>query len=444
MEKRAPLNPTEKERIYAGKLNGERLTDIARELHCSWETARKWWKRGREHGRIGLGQQRKGRGAKGILSQFDPHVAEQAEQLKRLHPHWGADRVRIELAQDPSLAGEALPGRSRLAAFFKIRCPDCVQAYHSRPPPPDPAAILPAVHAVWQLDSQEGIALGNGDTAIISNIRDPYGAAPIASCAFSGTVTTRSRKLTFPEYRQVLRAGFTEWQTLPDQVSTDNELRFLGNPASDFPGLLTLYLVGLGIRHVLTRPGQPTDHAQIERNHRTFDNLTFSAADLQNLEHLQQALDRERQVYLHQYPAQASDCHGRPPLVAHPELLHPRRFYQPACEPLLFSMQRVFDYLATFTFQRLVSRSGCVALAHPVSIGRQFARDLPDRKVWVRCDPAAKTWVFYRKRATDTDDLVELVRRPIRHLDFEILTGLDSATPLPAFPVQLPLPFPPA
>jgi hypothetical protein len=442
MEKRAPLTPTEKERIYTGKLNGETLVEIARELHCSWETARKWWKRGREQGRAGLRQERRGRGRKGILAQFAPAVAEKAERLKRQHPHWGAARVRIELANDPMLVQEALPGRSRLATFFKERCPECVLVYKARPPLKRAGPKARMVHEEWQMDSQEGIELGNGETAIVTNIRDPVGAAPIASLAFSGKVTTRSRKLTFPEYRQVLRAGFAEFRTLPDRVSTDNELRFLGNPASDFPGRLTLYLVGLGIQHVFIRPGHPTDHAQVERGHRTFDNLVFSEEDLQDLPHLQQALDRERQVYLHSFPSQASDCHGQPPLSAHPELLHPRRFYSPALEPLLFSIQRVFDFLATFTFERIVSHSGCVALAHQVSIGRQYARDLPLRKVWVRCDPVAKQWVFFCKQAVDKQDLVELLRRPILDLNFETLTGLDCSTPLPAFPVQLPLPFP--
>lgn len=442
MGNRAPLSQAEKERIYTGKLNGQTLVEIARELECSWETARKWWKRWKERGLEGIRQKRSGRGTVGPLSQFDPRVAQKAETLKRKYRRWGADRVRIALAEDPELAGVAIPGRSRLAVFFKQRCPECVTVYKPRPPAPGMGQQVHAVHAVWQLDSQEGIALGNGETAIVSNIRDPFGAAPITSQAFSGKVTRRSRKLTFPEYRQVLRAGFSEWQTLPDQVSTDNELRFIGNPSSDFPGLLTLYLVGLGIRHVFIRPGQPTDHAQVEREHRTLDNWTFSAEDLQDLAHFQQALDRERRIYLLSFPCHASDCQGQPPLVAHPELLHPRRFYQPALEPLLFSMQRVFDFLATFTFERIVSTSGSVALTRQVSIGRKYAREIPDRKVWIRCDPLRQEWVFYRKPASAGEERVELTRRPIQNLDFETLTGLDPNLPLPPQPVQLPLPFP--
>lgn len=443
MGNRIPLSQAEKEQIYRGKLQGQTHAELAKALGCSQETVRKWWKRGRKTGLEGLRKQRRGRQAKGILSQFDARVAQKAEAFKNQHHGWGADRVLIELRKEKQLAGLRFPKRSRLAAFFKARCPQAVKVYKAPPAP----AKLPqpqAVHEVWQLDNQEGIALSNGETAIICNIRDPYGAAPIASEAFSGKVTTRSRKLTVAEFRQVLRHAFTEWQTLPDSVWTDNELRLIGNPASDFPSLLTLYLAGLGVRHRFIRPGRPTDHAQVERGHRTLDNLAFSAEALQDLDHLQQALDRERQVYLLEFPSHASDCAGRPPLVAHPELLHPRRYYHPDLEPVLFSMQRMFQFLATFTFERKVSDTACVALAHQVSIGRKLARQLRERIVWIRCDPLTQEWIIYQKPSHPQDELVELTRRPITHLTYAAITGLDPSLPLPAQPVQLPLPFPAA
>ncbi len=442
MSNRLPLSQAEKEQIYRGKMQGSSVTQLAKELHCSRETVRKWWRRGRKRGEEGLRTQRMGRKAVGILSQFDERVAQKAETYKREHRGWGADRVRLEMQHDGALQGLKLPKRSRLAAFFKVRCPDYLAHHEPRPPSPSSLIKAKAVHEVWQMDNQEEIALGNGELAVICNIRDPFGAAPIASQAFSGRGTQRSRKLTVAEFRQVLRTAFTEWQTLPDSVWTDNELRLIGNPSSDFPGILTLYLVGLGIRHIFIRPATPTDHAQIERNHRTFDNLAFNKEALQDREHLQQALDHERQVYLLEFPCHASDCQGRPPLVAHPELLHPRRVYHPAEEPLLFSMDRVFQYLASFTFERKVSDTACVALAHQVSIGRKLARTLKDRTVWIRCDPLTREWVIYQRPATPQDLPIELTRRPITHLTYEIITGLDPNLPLPVQPVQLPLPFP--
>ena len=85
----------------------------------------------------GCGRRGTGGDGTGILAHFDPRRSPQcAEALKRSHPRWGADRVRIELAKDPALHEVPLPKRSRLAAFFKARCPACVTVYKPRPPAP--------------------------------------------------------------------------------------------------------------------------------------------------------------------------------------------------------------------------------------------------------------------------------------------------------------------
>lgn len=77
------------------------------------------------------------------------------------------------------------------------------------------------MHEVWQVDHQEGHQLGDGSIATVCNIRDPYGAAMIASQAFEVKTEKRWRKLTWEEVRQVLRSGFCEWETLPDGVQTE-------------------------------------------------------------------------------------------------------------------------------------------------------------------------------------------------------------------------------
>ena len=74
----------------------------------------------------------------------------------------------------------------------------------------------------------------------------------------------------------------------------------------------------------------------------------------------------------------ASDCNSLPLLQAHPTLLRPRRSYLPEWEGALFDLQRVYDFLATFTFECKVNRNGqvtlkglqyTVGLAHMVWIG---------------------------------------------------------------------------
>ncbi len=126
MSQREPLTAQEKKRIYEAKLEGKTLEEAAAEVGCSVSCARKWWRRGRDEGLKGLRERPRGPARRGTLSRFDPRVARAALALKHRHPRWGADRVLVELGDDPELEGLRLPGRSRLAAFFKEQCPECV------------------------------------------------------------------------------------------------------------------------------------------------------------------------------------------------------------------------------------------------------------------------------------------------------------------------------
>ena len=436
MSKRPPLTLAEKERIYLGKLKGHTLSELATEIGCTVHCARKWWRIGRAKGLEGLRAPRRGRGQRGTLSQFDACVAENALTHKRSHPGWGANRVLIELKQDPDLSDVRLPGRSRLAVLFKERCPECVAPRKPRREPAQRPPMATAVHEMWQLDGQEGIRLHSGEIATICNVRDPVGAAMVASRAFSVKTKHRWRKLDWTEVRGVLRSAFTEWQTMPDSVLTDNELGLAGGPNDPFPGKLTLWLVGLGIRHRFIRPGQPTDQPHIERNHRTLDGLALDEQALTDCSHLQQSLDRERNVHNQLFPSQASDCAGRPPFIAHPELLQPRRYYEPDLELVYFDLQYVYDYLATFTFSRTVNSSAQVSLGRRMySLGKKLVRERKLRTVQVRFDSRRGEWVFL------TEDQEELVRRPPKGLDVHELTGLEPTAMQPAAPVQLALPF---
>jgi transposase len=430
------LTAVEREQIYIQKQAGKSVRQIAKELGISYECARKWWRRGRDEGISGLLERKRGRAAQGILSQFSLEVQRVCLELKRAHQRWGANRVLLEMRNDLRLSGMKLPSRSRLYPYFRQHCLDCLSIWtkHKDVPPPVRAT---AVHEVWQLDHQEGHRLADGSIATVCNIRDPYGAAMIASQAFSVKTEQRWRKITWEEARSVLRMGFTEWQTLPDSVLTDSEMGMGGNPTDPFPSWLSLYLAGLGIRHNFIRSHQPTDQPQIERHHRTLDGLTEDQDSRQDLTHFQQALDQERYLYNQQFPSRASDCHGLPPLQSHPALLSPRRPYQSAWEVVLFDLQRVFDFLASFTFERKVNRNGQVTLkGHHYTVGLSHK----EKNIQVRLDPKTQEWLFLELDPQGLEH--ELSRRPLVGLDFESLTGLEKPVSLPPLPpIQLTLPL---
>ncbi len=192
--------------------------------------------------------------------------------------------------------------------------------------------------------------------------------------------------------------------------------------------------MGLGVRHIFIRPHCPTDQAQVERTHRTLSDFALDKESQANLTALQQALDRERVLHNTLFPSRASDCHGRPPLETHPELLHPRRPYRPQVELALFDIQRVYDFLATFTFQCRVNAVGQVSLGRRrYSVGRAWA----GQSLVVRLDPRQREWVFYAE--VDGEER-EIARRSPKGLDVETLTGLNPDDFALTAPIQLTLP----
>jgi hypothetical protein len=318
-----------------------------------------------------------------------------------------------------------------LALLFKTECPDCVAVRKPRKPAAIPPPRPNAVHECWQLDMQEAIPLHDDRLATICTIRDPLGAVILASQAFDVTSGQRGRKLTWQEVRLVIRTACGRWGTLPDAIQTDNEVCLAGQPTDPLPSRLTLWLCGLGVVHRFIRPATPTDQAQVERTHRTLDNFTGLLDERLDLATLQQRLDLEREQHNHWFPSRASDCGGRPPLLAHPEALLPRRPYHPEWERQLFDLQQVYTYLATIRLERKVSQVGQIQLGgRSLGIGRAYA----GQTVLVRCEPSARAWVI-----RDQDETV-LTRLPVQGVDVTTLTGLPDEPPVAEQPIQLTLP----
>ncbi|MFN2241081.1 MAG: integrase core domain-containing protein [Anaerolineae bacterium] len=425
MSTRVPLTEAEKQYIYERKQAGVGLERIAAEIGCAPMTARKWWR----YQRDGTQPRSRGRPLLGILGTYPVTVRETAVAIKRAHPHWGPANVRLELQCQLALEEEALPSSARLSALFKARCPEAVQPrqrYHYRHKPP-PAVTSP--HQRWQIDFKEAVPLGEKDKATIYNIRDPKAALIIDSRAFVTTTPRGCRKLTADEVKDVLRAAFVEWG-LPLEVQTDREDVFVGAPQCYFPSPFTLWLAGLGITHIVGRYRKPTDQAHVERTHRTLGDMVWKDTLFPTLEQLQLALDDSRHRYNHQLPAQASDCHRKPPLTVYPHAQHSGRPFHPSLEWSLFDMDRVDRYLSRFVWTRKVWSSGKVALVgHAYSLGRAYA----GQTVSVQFVPISRAFRFKAKDGT------VLSENPARGLDqHEIMGRIPLDVPAPFF-FQLPL-----
>jgi len=422
---RTPLTEAEKRYLWQRKEAGATLRQLAEELHCAVITARKWWR----HGRDQTQPRRRGRPAKGVLSSYPPEVVERAVALKRSHPHWGPANVKLELQEQMQLAAAELPSDARLAALFKSRCPEAVQPRRHTHYPEKPLGTARYAHHRWQVDAQEKIRLTNGEVATILNIRDEWSGVIIASRAFMTTTAKGWRKLTLAEVQTTLRQAFAEWGR-PSEVQTDHEVVYIGSPAADFPGVFSLWLLGLGISHVTGRSRRPTDQAEVERTHRTVGDMAWKDEACGTIAQLQTLLDQRRCRYNQQYPSHAAHCQGQPPLTACPSARSSGRLFRADIEWELFCMERVERELARHVWTRQVSDSGSVSIGnHLYPAGRAHVGQM----VAVSYRPATHAFHF---ELADGRTAAEVPARALAQVD---LIGYMPVEAFLAEPFQLPL-----
>lgn len=429
MARQSPLTIAEREVIYYGKLGGRRLRDLAKELSCSLSCARKWWRIGRDQGLEGLRRSGRNRTKEGALSRFDLLVAERALYWKRQHPKRGPTRILADMKHDTVLKGLALPKGTALADFFREACPELLRRRQRRPAAPP---VARHVHELWKMDAKEAVCLADGTIATVLEVREPVACICLGAVAHAVQTAKAWRKLTLREVQGDLRQVFTQFG-LPVGIQTDREKVYGRPPTEAFPTLFTLWLVGLGIHHYFTRPGQATDQAHVEREHRTLFDWLEQPQPLANLAALQNGLEEAR--YMHNYvlPSDAGDCQGHPPIEAHPEVLCPLRPYHSAAELALFDLARVDRFLARFTWSYKASKVSQICIAdHAYSVGIVHAGQYVD----VHFDPQDRHFVFCE------DQSGQLIKRsPVKGLDTATITGLGAPVAQPDEPVQLSFPW---
>lgn len=418
--------PQQRRQFYEFYLDGTTYQEIADHFGVSKECVRYWCRRQRDGKGCGTCFHRK---AAGPLSRSNPKVRYCILRLRLEHPRWGPNRIWAKLKKRPSLQGLKLPSEASIARYLHQW-----RRFRRRPKkkPVRKRFQQPiVVHQRWQVDFKVGIRLGSGLRVNLHTVRDPVGAAYIGDFVFP--TGTRQRRVKMEEVRTVLRRCFARWGTLPDEVQTDGET-VLVNPHKDsFPSTFTLWLKGLDIEHLVIQ--NVTSNAEVERCHRTVNDYAVVGNEDKTPEQLQHILDQSTYELNFELFSRAKDCAGRPPVVAHPELLQPRRPFQPQQELALFDLNRVDAYLATFSWRRAVDTNGVVSLGgkrRRYSIGRSYA----GHEVNVRFDPADRHFVF--SQVNDPDHAIK--RSPAKKLDVGDLMGLET-WPVGPGPQQLLLPL---
>jgi hypothetical protein len=163
-----------REEIVRRHQQGQGLTTIALELHLSYYTVRQIWHLYRTHGAAGL----KPRYHACARAAPPNHAAvlQQACELKRLHPTWGAGLIRIELTKQ--FANQNIPSIRTLQYHF--RAAGVNRPRRKRRPRPV-VARASRVHEVWQVDAVEKAKLADGREASWLTVTDEASGAILAT-----------------------------------------------------------------------------------------------------------------------------------------------------------------------------------------------------------------------------------------------------------------------
>jgi len=409
------LTHAERVEIVERHQAGEALSQIAQDMRLNRYTARHWWRAFRDGGWTALEPVPKGPPEAGPLGRFDPLVRYVALRLKREHPGWGPQMLRLHLSRRRSLEGHRLPQTTALWSYFhpfgsRLLLPRRLPT--TRPTCPVVRAQQP--HQCWEMDFK-GDEMVQGCEQVISplGVSDEASGAPLARCLHTLKAKGNRQGLTMRDVHKDLRLIFAQWG-LPDAIRMDRDTLFIGSPRLEWPGTLLLWLVGLGIEPLINRAFRPTDNAMVERSHRTWRGDVLVGGRFADLLLLQaqsdQALD-DRRCHL---PSRHKGCHRSPPAQAYPHLMTPRRPYQVQHERALFDLHRVDKYVAQWSWQRQVDVTGKISLANRNHlVGRLYRGQV----VKVHFDPLTREFVCA------SVDQTEIARLQLSELSLDYILG---------------------
>lgn len=431
MVPRQASSVAERSALVRLKEAGLTLAEAGQVLGFGAAWARKWWQRSRRGGEAALDPPPPS--APGPLASFPAPVAEAVLAVRRAHPRLGARRAVLDLAADRALAGTALPSPRTIhrawvaAGLVKPRTPrDLVPPVRL----PAPAAADP--HACWQIDHQDHLRpTGLTEALVLQSVRAPAAGPIVAADLFPGP--RGAHAVPLDDLLDGLRRCFARGGR-PRALSVDGSLRFLGQPQRSFPSRLELFCAGLGIAVVPIRPGRPTDHGAVERQHAICDGVLLGPR-YPDRAAAQTALDAHVAALNERFPSRARVCAGRPPLVAHPTARHSGRPYDPGREWPDFDLAAVDRLLAGWTWYRRVGRTtGQLSFAdRNVAVGKAWA----GRTLTLRFDPADRQVVVFAPGTDPGEAGPALKRFPCPAFDKATILGQSAVAWRPLPPPEL-------
>jgi hypothetical protein len=417
--------PKQRQMMYDQHQAGKTYAQIAQEYDLSFECVRYWCRRQRDHKGVNTVFPKRH-----MLHTFHPLVRYGILRLRLEHMKWGPIRIRFHLEKRPSLKGLRLPSPAQIGRYLhqwkRFRRKPRLPLEEQKPSD----AVRP--HQRWQIDFKVHIPSSTGRGQLFTAMDETSGA-----CIGAWFFPNPGARPRLEDVVAFLRYCFNRWGLLPEEIQTDGESCLVGRTIEyPFPARFTLWLAGLGIAHRVIPSRKPTVNSEVERGHRTLNEYVLICRRKHTCDEINAQLEQATYELSHLLPSQAKECRGRPPVVAYPGLLEPRRPYHLACESQTFSLIKLDIFLAKIAWLRAVDSTGQVTIGeqHRYSVGRKYAG------IWVliRFDACTRFFCFYTYDEKTFDPLEEIGRRPVLGLEsaYFVMQPLIALAPLP---LQLPL-----
>jgi len=313
----------------------------------------------------------------------DPQLVQDLCQLRRDHPRWGSEMLRLDLEDHY----DAVPAARTLRRHLRDA------GLQPAPAGRTPTAARPRVaraerpHQGWQTDASEDLRLKGQKRACWLRVVDECSGAFLHTLVFA---TARWEQVEPRAIQDGLRQVFSAWG-LPGRLRVDNGYPW--GSTGEFPPAMALWLIGLGIEVLWIPPGCPQQNGVVERAQGVGQNWA-EPSQCRRAAELQERCDALDRRQRERYPYRD----GRSRWDVYPALAHSGRPYQPRRERSLWDVARVLAVLADVVVKRRVDCTGSVSLYHRT---RYVGKAHIGQAVYVSLDPSGPTWVIADEAGTE-------------------------------------------
>lgn len=273
---------------------GANISALSREYGISRKTGYKWISRFKERGVAGL-EDLSRRPLKSPLV-VSADVAVEIIAIRKAHQRWEARKIRVILQR--SFAEEEVPSERTVvrvlerAGFIQRRRK---RRRQSSMPTKKPRILARKPNDLWTVDYKGWWMAWNSDRCEPLTIRDAVSRFVLAAEVLSGTALAPAR--------EVFEAVFRRYG-LPRVILSDNGIPFVAPNSRLGLTRLSAWWISLGIEHVRSRPGTPSDNGGHERMHRDMAE-ELEAFSAMSRKAQQQECQRWRHEFNHHRPHEA-------------------------------------------------------------------------------------------------------------------------------------------